>query len=65
MFVAFILSFFGMKALKRNDRLIYLEVLGDLERFDQQAALTRRFPHKLSNIPIQKSQLELNSVQDT
>jgi hypothetical protein len=59
---AFVYAFFGLKALKKNDRLIWLEILGDLSRFDQQNALARRF-NLASRFPIQHRLLEPNAVR--
>jgi glycosyltransferase involved in cell wall biosynthesis len=59
---AFVHAFFGLRALKKNDRLIWLETLGDLNQFDQQIALARRF-NLASRFPLQNRLLELNAVR--
>lgn len=61
---AFIQTFFGLKALKKNDRLIWIEALGELGRFEQQASLIRRF-NTAQQFPVQEKLLELNSIRHT
>lgn len=61
---AFIQTFFGAKALRRNDRLIFLEVLGELGRYEQQSSLARRFD-VAAHFPVQDVLLQLNATRST
>src|SRR5699024_10802924 len=62
---AFAEAMFGSEALGRNDRLLYLEALGELSRFDEQIALAERY--KTGNtFPVQCVLHQLNAIrQDT
>lgn len=57
-------AFFGTKILSRNDRLINLEILGELQRFEQQEGLAGRFSLNKQD-PVQYSLIQLNSIQAT
>lgn len=49
-------------SFKPTDRLLYLEALGDLDRFEEQARLAKRF--KLADkYPMQAKLLSLNAIQ--
>lgn len=55
-------AFFGTKALSRNDRLIYLEALGELNRFDEQSKLADRFNIE-KHLPVHRALIKLNALQ--
>lgn len=61
---AFSLTFFGSKALSRKDRLLYLESLGELSRFEQQSALAKRFDIQ-RNQPTHVELMKLNAILDS
>lgn len=63
-FFKFVQTFFGTKSLKRNDRLIFLEALGELGEFAQQSALARSFK-TAQHFPVQARLLELNALRHT
>lgn len=59
---AFTENMFGLKSLTRTDQLIYLEALGELQRFEDQAGHARRFGLHL-HLPLQQQLMEMNAVQ--
>ncbi|MCV9994110.1 glycosyltransferase [Paeniglutamicibacter sp. ZC-3] len=54
--------YFGSKALGRNDRLIYVEVLGETGDLKKQREAIKRFALK-NKFPVQAELLRLNSVR--
>lgn len=59
---AFAETMFGSRALGRNDRLLYLEALGEIHRFEEQDALADRF-RTGGTFPIQRVLHRLNSLR--
>lgn len=61
-FFKFVQTFFGNKSLRRNDRLLFLEALGELGQYDAQLTLARSF--KTTELfPVQAKLFELNAIQ--
>lgn len=59
---AFAHTFFGKRTFSRKDRLIYLEALGELGRYEQQAALAKHF-QLTKYYPLHSSLIRLNAIQ--
>lgn len=59
---SFIQTFFGIKSFGKNDRLIYIEALGELKRYEHQSAVVKRFNIE-RQFPVQAHLIELNVIR--
>lgn len=63
-FFQFAAAMFGTKSFRPTDWLLYLESLGELDRFDEQQSVATRY--KLSErYPVQAVLLQLNALQSS
>src|SRR5699024_506189 len=59
---SFATNFFGVKSLTQHDKLINLEALGEVERFEGQASLANRF-NIGKRFPVQLKLMRLNAIR--